>query len=82
MDIEFFKSYNKYLFENGFTEADKFKNENIDILIGTQMVVKGHHFPNVTLVGVIAADASLNMGDYRANEKTCKSFCFILYLYS
>ena len=28
MDIEFFKSYNKYLFENGFTEADKFKNEN------------------------------------------------------
>ena len=49
---------------------NKFKNENIDILIGTQMVVKGHHFPNVTLVGVIAADASLNMGDYRANEKT------------
>lgn len=49
---------------------NKFKNENIDILIGTQMVVKGHHFPNVTLVGVIAADASLNMGDYRSNEKT------------
>lgn len=49
---------------------NKFKNENIDILIGTQMVVKGHHFPNVTLVGVIAADSSLNMEDYRANEKT------------
>ena len=49
---------------------NKFKNENIDILIGTQMVVKGHHFPNVTLVGVIAADSSLNMGDFRANEKT------------
>jgi len=49
---------------------NKFKNENIDILIGTQMVVKGHHFPNVTLVGVIAADGSLNMEDYRANEKT------------
>ena len=49
---------------------NKFKNENIDILIGTQMVVKGHHFPNVTLVGVIAADSSLNTGDYRANERT------------
>ncbi len=48
----------------------KFKDENIDILIGTQMVVKGHHFPNVTLVGVITADSSLNMDDYRANEKT------------
>ena len=47
-----------------------FKNENIDILIGTQMVVKGHHFPNVTLVGVIAADGSLNQDDFRANEKT------------
>ncbi|MBS6252232.1 MAG: primosomal protein N' [Clostridium sp.] len=49
---------------------NKFKNENIDILIGTQMVVKGHHFPNVTLVGVIAADSSLNIDDYRANERT------------
>jgi primosomal protein N' (replication factor Y) len=49
---------------------NKFKNENIDILIGTQMVVKGHHFPNVTLVGVIAADSSLNIEDYRANERT------------
>jgi len=47
-----------------------FKNEGIDILIGTQMVVKGHHFPNVTLVGVIAADSSLNIDDYRANERT------------
>ena len=49
---------------------NRFKNENIDILIGTQMVVKGHHFPNVTLVGVIAADSSLNIEDYRANERT------------
>ena len=49
---------------------NKFKDENIDILIGTQMVVKGHHFPNVTLVGVITADTSLNIDDYRANERT------------
>ena len=49
---------------------NKFKNENIDILIGTQMIVKGHHFPNVTLVGVISADSSLNLEDYRAVERT------------
>ena len=49
---------------------NEFKNNNIDILIGTQMIVKGHHFPNVTLVGVIAADGSLNIDDFRANEKT------------
>ncbi len=49
---------------------NKFQDENIDILIGTQMVVKGHHFPNVTLVGVIAADSSLNIDDYRAHERT------------
>lgn len=49
---------------------NRFKDENIDILIGTQMVVKGHHFPNVTLVGVIFADGSLNIDDYRAHERT------------
>ena len=49
---------------------NKFKNDKIDILIGTQMVVKGHHFPNVTLVGVIAADSNLNIDDYRAHERT------------
>lgn len=49
---------------------NKFKKEGIDILIGTQMVVKGHDFPNVTLVGVIAADSSLNIDDYRAHERT------------
>ena len=49
---------------------ESFKNDNIDILIGTQMVVKGHHFPNVTLVGVIAADSSLNIDDYRASERS------------
>ena len=49
---------------------NRFREEEIDILIGTQMVVKGHHFPNVTLVGVVAADSSLNIDDYRANERT------------
>ena len=49
---------------------NSFKKDGIDILIGTQMVVKGHDFPNVTLVGVIAADSSLNIDDYRAHERT------------
>ena len=49
---------------------NKFKEENIDILIGTQMIVKGHHFPNVTLVGAVAADSSLYIEDYRSNERT------------
>ena len=42
-----------------------FLAQEADILIGTQMIVKGHDFPNVTLVGVIAADLSLNVGDYQ-----------------
>jgi primosomal protein N' (replication factor Y) len=48
----------------------EFRDNNIDILIGTQMIAKGHDFPNVTLVGVIAADTSLNMNDFRAAERT------------
>ena len=47
-----------------------FANQEADILIGTQMIVKGHDFPNVTLVGVLAADLSLNISDYRAGERT------------
>lgn len=47
-----------------------FTNGEADILVGTQMIVKGHDFPNVTLVGVIAADLSLFAADYRANERT------------
>jgi len=47
-----------------------FANEEADVLIGTQMIVKGHDFPNVTLVGVLAADLSLSVGDYRAGERT------------
>jgi len=47
-----------------------FKNKQADILIGTQMVAKGLDFENVTLVGVIAADLSLNLPDFRAFERT------------
>ena len=48
----------------------QFANQEADILVGTQMIVKGHDFPKVTLVGVIAADMSLHVGDYRAAERT------------
>ena len=47
-----------------------FANEEADILVGTQMIVKGHDFPNVTLVGILAADLSLYADDYRAGERT------------
>lgn len=47
-----------------------FANREADVLIGTQMIVKGHDFPRVTLVGVLAADLSLNVSDYRAGERT------------
>lgn len=49
---------------------ETFANEEADILIGTQMIVKGHDFPNVTLVGILAADLSLFADDYRAGERT------------
>ena len=48
----------------------EFEQQKIDILIGTQMVSKGLDFPNVTLVGVIAADTALNLPDFRASEQT------------
>ena len=47
-----------------------FANKEADILIGTQMIVKGHDFPYVTLVGIMLADLSLNVNDYRASERT------------
>jgi primosomal protein N' (replication factor Y) len=47
-----------------------FSNNEVDILVGTQMVTKGYDFPNVTLVGVVSADLSLGFPDFRAGERT------------
>lgn len=47
-----------------------FSEGEADILVGTQMIVKGHDFPNVTLVGILAADLSLNDSDFRTSERT------------
>jgi primosomal protein N' (replication factor Y) (superfamily II helicase) len=47
-----------------------FRTGKIDILLGTQMIAKGLHFPNVTLVGIIYADLTLHMPDFRASERT------------
>lgn len=47
-----------------------FGAQEADILVGTQMIVKGHDFPKVTLVGILAADTSLNISDYQAAERT------------
>lgn len=57
--------------KNSYEEIlKKFKNKEADILIGTQMIVKGHDYENVTLVGILAADLSLFESDFRATETT------------
>ena len=47
-----------------------FRKEQADILVGTQMIVKGHDIPKVTLVGALAADMSMNLSDFRSHEQT------------
>lgn len=53
----------------------QFSEHQADILVGTQMIVKGHDFPDVTLVGILAADLSLYAGDFRAPERTFQLLC-------
>jgi primosomal protein N' (replication factor Y) (superfamily II helicase) len=48
----------------------RFQNGDIDVLVGTQMIAKGHDFPRVTLVGVVSADVGLGLADFRASERT------------
>lgn len=57
--------------KNSYSELyDKIKNKEVDIIIGTQMIAKGFDFEDVTLVGVLAADLSMNVPDYKAYERT------------
>lgn len=56
--------------KNYYQILKQFGQGEIDILAGTQMLAKGLHFPNVTLVGIISADTSLFLPDFRANERT------------
>ena len=65
MDTDTTSSKNAY-----DTMLSDFRSHKAEILLGTQMVTKGHDFPNVTLVGILGADTSLYLNDYRANEKT------------
>jgi len=48
----------------------RFRTGDIDVLVGTQMIAKGHDFPRVTLVGVVSADVGLGLADFRASERT------------
>jgi primosomal protein N' (replication factor Y) len=48
----------------------RFRRGEIDVLVGTQMIAKGHDFPRVTLVGIVSADVGLGMADFRAGERT------------
>ena len=62
--------------KNAYREIlETFERGEADILLGTQMIVKGHDFPEVTLVGVLAADLSLYSSDFRSGERTFQLLC-------
>lgn len=67
MRMDSMKASNKSTYQKMY---DGMKNNKIDILLGTQMIAKGLDFKNVTLVGIISADLSLNVGDFRSQENT------------
>ena len=56
--------------EGHFKILKAFSERQADILVGTQMIAKGHDFPSVTLVGILDADMSLHFSDYRSGERT------------
>ena len=58
----------------------KMQSGEIDILIGTQMITKGHDYPNVTLVGVVTADLALNIPDFRSCERAFQLMTQVLSL--
>jgi primosomal protein N' (replication factor Y) len=68
--VELFTSDSLMNREEATAAVDRMSAGEIDILIGTQMAAKGHHFPNLTLVAVVDADLGLNGGDLRAAERT------------
>lgn len=67
MRMDSMKATNKASYQKMY---EGMKNNKIDILLGTQMIAKGLDFKNVTLVGIISADLSLNVGDFRSQENT------------
>lgn len=65
--MDFDTTRKKYSYDEIYS---KIKNKEVDIIIGTQMIAKGFDFENVTLVGVLAADLTMNIPDYKAYERT------------